>query len=66
MSETNPNSAVDELDVEKLAAYLSDNIEGFSGPIRATKFEGGQSNPTSRLLALRENLFYAVNLPGSY
>ncbi|KZY58952.1 aminoglycoside phosphotransferase [Oleiphilus sp. HI0061] len=40
---------VDELDVVKLAAYLADNIEGFSWPIKATKFEGGQSNPTFKL-----------------
>jgi aminoglycoside phosphotransferase (APT) family kinase protein len=40
---------IDSLDVEKLAAYLSDNIEGFSGPIKATKFEGGQSNPTFKI-----------------
>ncbi|CAN5722617.1 phosphotransferase family protein [soil metagenome] len=29
-----------------LAAYLERHVEGFRGPLRATKFKGGQSNPT--------------------
>ena len=49
MTDARVSNAVDEIDVVKLAAYLSDNIEGFSGPIKATKFEGGQSNPTFRI-----------------
>ena len=40
-----------QLDVEKLAAYLSDRIEGFEGPLVAEKFAGGQSNPTFLLKA---------------
>ncbi|MFT5573652.1 MAG: aminoglycoside phosphotransferase (APT) family kinase protein [Cryomorphaceae bacterium] len=35
-----------ELDTEKLASYLAQHIDGFSGPLSASKFEGGQSNPT--------------------
>ena len=31
---------------ESLAAYLQAHVAGFRGPLRATKFKGGQSNPT--------------------
>lgn len=43
------NLAVDELNETLLADYLSEHIEGFSGPVKATKFAGGQSNPTFKL-----------------
>ena len=29
-----------------LAQYLETNLANFRGPLRATKFKGGQSNPT--------------------
>lgn len=32
-----------------LAAYLEAHVEGFRGPLAATKFKGGQSNPTYEL-----------------
>lgn len=31
---------------EPLAAYLQAHVPGFRGPLHATKFKGGQSNPT--------------------
>jgi aminoglycoside phosphotransferase (APT) family kinase protein len=34
------------LDVEQLARYLERHLPGFRGPIHATKFAGGQSNPS--------------------
>jgi aminoglycoside phosphotransferase (APT) family kinase protein len=34
-----------------LASYLETHIAGFSGPLNATKFKGGQSNPTYLLEA---------------
>jgi aminoglycoside phosphotransferase (APT) family kinase protein len=37
-------------DVERLAQYLSANIEGFAGPLQVGQFEGGQSNPTFLLV----------------
>ena len=46
MSATN---AVDQLDVKLLEDYLSQNLVDFKGPIKATKFSGGQSNPTFKL-----------------
>jgi len=40
-----------ELDVQTLAAYLEQQVEGFKGPLSAEKFPGGQSNPTYRINA---------------
>lgn len=34
------------LDVDRLARYLQQHVPGFRGPVAATKFAGGQSNPT--------------------
>jgi aminoglycoside phosphotransferase (APT) family kinase protein len=38
-----------ELPTEILAAYLEAHLAGFRGPLVATKFKGGQSNPTYRI-----------------
>jgi aminoglycoside phosphotransferase (APT) family kinase protein len=38
-----------DLPAESLAAYLEAHVEGFRGPLTATKFKGGQSNPTYRI-----------------
>lgn len=35
-----------DFDTDKLAAYLEHQVAGFKGPLTATKFAGGQSNPT--------------------
>ncbi len=34
------------LDAARLADYLTNNIEGFAGPLAVKQFKGGQSNPT--------------------
>jgi len=34
------------LDIEAVSKYLKPRLEGFDGPLEATKFESGQSNPT--------------------
>ena len=39
----------DILDADKLADWLSANVDGFTGPVTVRKFAGGQSNPTYRL-----------------
>ena len=44
-------SEVDTLDEKILSAYLEANVDGFSGPLTAKKFKGGQSNPTFLLEA---------------
>ena len=46
------NDAQDNnLDEKRLTQYLESNITGFKGPISLTKFEGGQSNPTYKVIA---------------
>ena len=42
---------IHQFDTDKLARYLEDRIQGFRGPLVATKFTGGQSNPTFMLEA---------------
>jgi len=42
-------SAITSLDEKTLASYLQSQVDGFKGPMRITKFEGGQSNPTFKL-----------------
>jgi aminoglycoside phosphotransferase (APT) family kinase protein len=37
------------IDEEKLAAYLENHVDGFQGPLAASKFPNGQSNPTFRI-----------------
>jgi aminoglycoside phosphotransferase (APT) family kinase protein len=37
------------LDEAAVHAYLSEHLEGFTGPMEVTKFQGGQSNPTFQL-----------------
>lgn len=41
----------DRLDEARLAEWMTDNVEGFAGPIKIEKFAGGQSNPTYKILA---------------
>jgi len=43
MTEANPAF---DIDGDKLAAYLKQRVPDFRGPLKATKFSGGQSNPT--------------------
>ena len=38
-----------DLPAESLATYLEENVADFRGPLTATKFKGGQSNPTYRI-----------------
>lgn len=39
----------DILDADRLTAWLTANVTGFSGPVSIRKFAGGQSNPTYRV-----------------
>jgi aminoglycoside phosphotransferase (APT) family kinase protein len=38
-----------DLPIESLATYLETQVAGFRGPLTASKFKGGQSNPTYRI-----------------
>ncbi|WNN39062.1 phosphotransferase [Pseudomonas inefficax] len=42
---------IENLDSERLGAYLEAVLPGFNGPVALEKFAGGQSNPTYRLRA---------------
>jgi aminoglycoside phosphotransferase (APT) family kinase protein len=44
-----PQRTVDGIDLERLEAWLTDNVAGFRAPFTIEKFPGGQSNPTYRL-----------------
>ena len=45
------NDAVQALDLAALGRYLAEHLEGFRGSLAATKYSGGQSNPTFLLQA---------------
>lgn len=45
----------EKIDLERLALWLEAAIPGFSGPVRLSKFPGGQSNPTYRLDAASQS-----------
>lgn len=47
---TRPVSATHALDTQALAAWLSDHVPGFTGPLSLEMFKGGQSNPTYKLI----------------
>jgi aminoglycoside phosphotransferase (APT) family kinase protein len=57
-------SAVDTLDETFLASYLEANIESFRGPITASKFAGGQSNPTFKIEAASGSYVLRRQPPG--
>ena len=57
-------SEVDVLDEAKLASYLEANIEEFKGPLSASKFAGGQSNPTFKIDAASGSYVLRRQPPG--
>ncbi|MGE4073653.1 MAG: phosphotransferase family protein [Lysobacterales bacterium] len=48
-----------------LADYLSQQVPGFAGPLRASKFKGGQSNPTYLIEAASGNYVLRRKPPGT-
>jgi aminoglycoside phosphotransferase (APT) family kinase protein len=38
-----------KFDESRLEAWMSENVEGFAGPLEVRQFKGGQSNPTYQL-----------------
>ena len=52
------------LDKEKLASYLEANMANFRGPLTASKFSGGQSNPTYRIDAASGSYVLRRQPPG--
>jgi aminoglycoside phosphotransferase (APT) family kinase protein len=47
---TKPVAGPHAFDLEALQAYLAQNLAGFVGPLSAEQFNGGQSNPTYKLV----------------
>lgn len=60
MTQTDPN----QLDIDALAPWLEQNIDGFSQLIRIEKFSGGQSNPTYKLIAKSGDYVLRAKPPG--
>ena len=57
-------SVVDTLDEALLASYLEANIDEFKGPLTASKFAGGQSNPTFKIDAASGSYVLRRQPPG--
>ena len=57
-------SVVDTLDEALLASYLEANVEEFKGPLTASKFAGGQSNPTFKIDAASGSYVLRRQPPG--
>ena len=53
-----------QLDTDSLGRYLEQHIDGFSGPLTAEKFAGGQSNPTFKLSARGKSYVLRRKPPG--
>lgn len=52
-------------DTERLSAYLEQALPGFRGPLAASKFKGGQSNPTYRIEAASGTYVLRRQPPGA-
>ena len=52
------------LDTKAVATWLRDQLPGFDGPVEASKFEGGQSNPTFLLKTGAGNYVLRRKPPG--
>jgi len=55
---------VESLNEVELAAYLASHVESFAGPIKCSKFSGGQSNPTFKIEAESGNYVLRRQPPG--
>jgi aminoglycoside phosphotransferase (APT) family kinase protein len=53
------------LDIDRLTPYLEQHLPGFHGPVHATKFAGGQSNPTWLLDAQGSRFVLRRQPPGT-
>lgn len=53
-----------QLDTTALGNYLEQRIPGFTGPVAADKFAGGQSNPTFKLTAAGKSYVLRRKPPG--
>ena len=54
----------DAMDLDALTAWFEANVEGFEGPISYSKFKGGQSNPTFKLITPKKAYVMRRKPPG--
>lgn len=54
----------DSLDLAAVTAWAARHVPGFAGPLEATKYAGGQSNPTFRLQAPGQSYVLRRKPPG--
>lgn len=52
------------IDAARLEAYLTDSLDGFSGPLEVKQYAGGQSNPTYALITPRHRYVLRKKPPG--
>jgi aminoglycoside phosphotransferase (APT) family kinase protein len=45
------NAGQNDLPLDRLEGWMADHVEGYRGPLATEQFEGGQSNPTYKLLS---------------
>ncbi len=55
---------INHIDEAALAEYLQQHLNGFQGPLTATKFSGGQSNPTFKITAASGTYVLRKQPPG--
>ncbi len=58
-------SGVGNLNESLLATYLEANVDGFKGPLSTSKFAGGQSNPTFKIVAASGSYVLRRQPPGN-
>ena len=63
-SGTRPVAAEHAFDFTRLAEYLREHVDGYSGELTIAQFKGGQSNPTFRLTAGGKNYVLRRKPPG--
>src|SRR5436190_10484671 len=50
-------------DEARLTDYMTNNVDGFRGPLRVLQFEGGQSNPTFHLTDRGDRMYVLRKKP---
>src|SRR5262245_8287293 len=53
-----------EIDIDRLAAFLTANVSGYRGPLTVRQFTGGQSNPTYLLITPERSYVLRKRPPG--
>ena len=61
---TKPVAAAHRFDEGRLAAWMTEHIEGFKGPLEVRQFKGGQSNPTYQLMTPSKKYVMRRKPPG--